>query len=283
MKKVRINMLSLLTLVLLIVTLWGSPPASKLKVEPRASKWGEQLLKEAHEAYRKGNYVRAYELSKKVYDKEGDVWAAWFKENFKIPSDIQIDLYDDESILQAIREYHKKHGKFINLFKYRVIENSTALLAHSLFKLGRYEELERYAIEILSRDPEAQRIRSILDASRRLRREKAGKNPLHHSLLMQLPDRRKVVIDVERGRGERAGAIYTPAEDIARLLGLRFEQQGHKATFLGKGIKATMQIESDFVQINGRSFKLPKPPYMKGKELLVPVELLQELAKAILK
>ncbi|MCS7187555.1 MAG: stalk domain-containing protein, partial [Armatimonadota bacterium] len=99
---------------------------------------------------------------------------------------------------------------------------------------------------------------------------------------VQLPDGRKVVIDVERGRRERAGALYTPAEDIARLLGLRLDIQGNQAIFWGKGIKANLQMGSDQVQVNGRNFKLPKPPYLKGKELLVPVELLQELAKTIL-
>ncbi|MDW8026899.1 MAG: stalk domain-containing protein [Armatimonadota bacterium] len=260
----------------------GSPVGGPRKLEPRASSWGEQLLRKAHEAFMKGDYARAYELAKKVHDKEGDVYAAWFVGKLDLPPGVRIDPYDDESILQAEREYHKRHGGFPNYAKQRVGVNSTALIVHILFKLGRYEEIEPYAVKILAKDPHANIIKSILDASRRLRREKAGKEPLDHSLLVQLPDGRKVVIDVERGRRERAGALYTPAEDIARLLGLRLDIQGNQAIFWGKGIKANLKMGSDQVQVNGRNFKLPKPPYLKGKELLVPVELLQELAKTIL-
>lgn len=258
-----------------------SPPAAEIKFEPRASKWGEQLLREAYKSFKEGNYNRAYELAKRVYDKEGDVWAAWLEEGIKLPPGVQVNPYNYESILQAMQEYRKRYGGFMNYFKHHIAVNSAALLVHSLFKLNRYEELERYAVDLLTRYPEAGRIRSVLDASRRLRRKKEGKEPLDHSLLVELPDGRRVIIDVERGRRERAGALYTPAGDIAYLLGLHLEQQGNRATFQGRGIKAIVQVGSDQVQINGRSFKLPKPPYMKDKELLVPIELLQQLAKSV--
>jgi hypothetical protein len=148
---------------ILISYAFGNPPGGFLRLEPRASKEGERLLRQAHEAFKKGDYQQAYQLAKKVYDKEGDVYVAWFLDR-DLPS--TVDPYDELAIQRAVEEYIRRHGGAPSLR--RVILSSGALIVHSLFKLRRYKELEPYAIAILRKKPHAQIIRSLLDTSRRL-------------------------------------------------------------------------------------------------------------------
>lgn len=99
-----------------------------------------ERLKKAYAYYCQGQYEQALNSALPIYQKDPDIWVAWWpKWVYRVVKGPIPDPYQKSEIMRlTVKSYEE--GRSLNLSAYRKTANARQLVADSYFALGRFQE-----------------------------------------------------------------------------------------------------------------------------------------------